>query len=113
MQTRLQTAAKGGHNATVPGLMLQIMREVCVCMYVCVLIHSLKLQRNVTDCGLQEGVAALFSGLLPSLVLTTHPAIQFHICDRLKALWLRHLRAKDQPRDATALELFVIGAMCV
>lgn len=53
-----------------------------------------------------EGVAALWNGTFPSLLLVLNPAIQFMIYEGLK----RQLR-RGIPRELSSLEVFVIGAI--
>lgn len=72
-----------------------------------------------------EGASALYKGMVPALVLTTNPAIQFVVFDRLKALWVgqkRRVQLKDSScseskTDASvqlsAIELLIIGATSV
>jgi len=60
----------------------------------------------------KEGTSSLFTGLGASLILTSNPAIQFMIFDRLKLMWIRILQARgEDARPPSAFELFVIGAM--
>lgn len=60
----------------------------------------------------QEGLSTFFAGLLPSFILTSNPAIQFLVFDRLKSLLLGILARRQTPRYViSALESFVIGAV--
>ena len=58
-----------------------------------------------------EGFSAFYTGLLPAFILTSNPAIQFLVFDRLKAMLEMILRQHENPRAISALESFVIGAM--
>jgi len=59
-----------------------------------------------------EGIASLWNGLIPSLVLTVNPAIQFLVFDKLKAWWLSRAEQETPPRKhLSALELMIIGSM--
>lgn len=71
-----------------------------------------------------EGASALYKGMVPALVLTTNPAIQFVVFDRLKAFWVdqkRRVQLKgsssecktDSSAQLSAIELLIIGAMSV
>uniref|UniRef100_A0A3Q3C2Z2 Solute carrier family 25 member 17 n=1 Tax=Haplochromis burtoni TaxID=8153 RepID=A0A3Q3C2Z2_HAPBU len=53
-----------------------------------------------------EGIAALWNGTFPSLLLVLNPAIQFMIYEGLK----RQLR-RGIPKELSSLEVFVIGAI--
>jgi Mitochondrial carrier protein len=66
-----------------------------------------------------EGVWSLFRGIVPSLILTSNPAIQFAAYDRIKAWWERQLASStdsdcdyesDTPQTTSALALFLMGA---
>lgn len=95
MQTRLQTGHGGGRSSSgITGV--------------------------VSDIVATEGLGALYKGMMPALVLTTNPAIQFMVFDKLKKWWRsvkRKRRADDDTAAAsaavelTAFEAFVIGAM--
>lgn len=62
-----------------------------------------------------EGPGILYKGLIPALVLTVNPALQFMVFDKLKSYWLRRKRvnpnALQNPEDLTHLESFIIGAI--
>jgi len=60
-----------------------------------------------------EGVASLYSGIVPSLILTTNPAIQFVAFDRIKAWWMQHIMTPSSdsaPAIPSAFALFLMGA---
>ena len=78
----------------------------------------------------KDGVVGLYRGFMPTLVLTLNPAIVFLVFDRLKHFWVKRIvkeynkRVKfleenphvqdtlpDKPREPSAFELFVMGAM--
>ena len=66
---------------------------------------------NLTD-GLykiikHEGVAALWSGTIPSLVLVTNPAVQFMIFELLK----RNLQSMLDRKELSPYHVFALGAM--
>ena len=68
---------------------------------------------GVWDCltriASEEGVAALWKGVGPSLVLVSNPSIQFVVYERLRG-FMEDL-AKKRGSAITALEFFVIGAI--
>ena len=58
-----------------------------------------------------EGFSAFYTGLLPAFILTTNPAIQFLVFDRLKAMLEMILQQHQFTRPISAVESFVIGAI--
>lgn len=54
----------------------------------------------------QDGVGALFAGVLPALVLVINPIIQYTIFEQIKNIII----AKDGPKAFTAVKAFFIGA---
>jgi hypothetical protein len=58
-----------------------------------------------------EGFEAFFAGIIPSFILTSNPAIQFLVFDRLKSLLLTILKQQMKDRPVSAVESFVIGAI--
>eukprot|EP01095_Lingulamoeba_sp_RSL-Kostka_P005643 TRINITY_DN1705_c3_g1_i1.p1 TRINITY_DN1705_c3_g1~~TRINITY_DN1705_c3_g1_i1.p1 ORF type:complete len:346 (+),score=94.80 TRINITY_DN1705_c3_g1_i1:310-1347(+) len=44
----------------------------------------------------KEGFFGLYKGLVPSLILTLNPAIQYMIFDKLKRFWLKYLRKRKR-----------------
>jgi adenine nucleotide transporter 17 len=56
----------------------------------------------------QEGWASLWSGCVPSLILVSNPTIQFVMYDTLRRL----LVAYRKKRNLTAMEYFLLGALC-
>ena len=58
-----------------------------------------------------EGFLAFYTGLLPAFILTSNPAIQFLVFDRLKAMLEMILQQHQSTRPINALESFVIGAV--
>jgi len=87
VQTRLMTTSRNelGVSHSFLGVLLRIIRE--------------------------DGLAQLWSGLMPAMVLCLNPAIQFLVFDRLKAWWVARLQARESPRKPSAVELFIIGAI--
>ena len=63
------------------------------------------------DIWRSEGLSAFYTGLLPAFILTSNPAIQFLVFDRLKAMLELILTQHQQVRPINALESFVIGAV--
>lgn len=55
----------------------------------------------------QEGLAALWSGTIPSLVLVTNPAIQFMIFEMLK----RNLQGLLDRKELSPFHIFTLGAI--
>ncbi len=68
---------------------------------------------GVWDCltriASEEGVAALWKGVGPSLVLVSNPSIQFVVYERLRSTMDEI--AKKRGSDITSLEFFVVGAI--
>ncbi len=63
----------------------------------------------------KEGLAGLYRGFLPSLILTSNPAIQLTAYDQLAAFMVRR-RARSLQRDVartklTSIEYFLLGAL--
>jgi len=86
VQTRIQTSKKiAGQNDSIIATFVRIVR--------------------------QEGLGALYTGIIPTLILTSNPAIQFLVFDRLRAWWAKRLEQSDKPRKPSALEIFIIGAI--
>lgn len=54
----------------------------------------------------QDGVGALFAGVLPALVLVINPIIQYTIFEQIKNIII----AKNGPKSFTAIKAFFIGA---
>ena len=50
----------------------------------------------------QDGVGALFAGVLPALVLVINPIIQYTIFEQIKNIII----AKDGPKAFTAIKAF-------
>lgn len=80
--------------------------------------------RGLVDClvkiGRQEGIRGLYKGLVPSLFLVSHGAIQFAVYEELKALAAGRRRstapaqrAQREPGRAplSSLEITVCGAL--
>jgi hypothetical protein len=64
----------------------------------------------------EEGISALFAGIIPSLVLTANPAIQFVVFDRLKTLAQSFIRSWQKAHEGMSMTLpaaysFLIGAI--
>lgn len=64
----------------------------------------------------EEGISALFAGIIPSLVLTANPAIQFVVFDRLKHLAQSFIRSWQKAHEGMSMTLpatysFLIGAI--
>lgn len=61
----------------------------------------------------REGVAALWHGLEPSLVLTSNPALQFMMFDTLMKFWTRRRTdaSHSGPARASALAVFFLAAL--
>uniref|UniRef100_A0A6G1SJA7 Peroxisomal membrane protein PMP34 n=1 Tax=Aceria tosichella TaxID=561515 RepID=A0A6G1SJA7_9ACAR len=54
----------------------------------------------------QEGVASLWSGTIPSLILVTNPAVQFMIFEMLK----RNLKSLLDKKELSPFHIFALGA---
>lgn len=55
----------------------------------------------------EEGISALWKGLIPSLILTTNPAIQHLVFDKLKTLVLN----SNKDKKPSAFHMFLVGAV--
>ena len=99
IQTRIMTAAK--HAATTAGSPAV---ATAVRANQSILSTALSIWR-------EEGFQAFYTGLLPAFILTTNPAIQFLVFDRLKSMLTVILRQHEHTRPINAIESFVIGAI--
>ena len=99
IQTRIMTAAK--QAATTAGSPAAA--------------TALKSHQSIVGTALriwrEEGFLSFYTGLLPAFILTTNPAIQFLVFDRLKSMLTVILRQHEHTRPISALESFVIGAI--
>jgi hypothetical protein len=59
----------------------------------------------------EDGLKTFWAGLIPAFILTTNPAIQSLMYDRMKHYWQKQLAKRDKPRNPSAVELFIMGAM--
>jgi len=57
----------------------------------------------------EEGIDALWSGTVASLILVSNPTINFVVYDKIRQMWVT--AAKEQGRNLTSLEIFVNGAI--
>lgn len=94
VQTRIMTAGKAA-DATVARLGIFAM---------------------ITKIAADEGVGALFAGIIPGLVLTSNPAIQFLVFDRLKLVAQQFIHQWQQSNAGMTMTLpaaysFLIGAI--
>lgn len=58
-----------------------------------------------------EGLQAFFAGIVPAFILSSNPAIQFLVFDRLKSIVLKILQQHMKARPLSAFESFIIGAI--
>lgn len=69
--------------------------------------------KGIWDCltriATEEGIAGLWNGVMPSLVLVSNPSIQFVTYENLKGPMQRYAKARG--RGITVLEFFVMGAI--
>eukprot|EP00160_Parvularia_atlantis_P003082 Unigene12567_Nuclearia_a/m.38173 Unigene12567_Nuclearia_a/g.38173 ORF Unigene12567_Nuclearia_a/g.38173 Unigene12567_Nuclearia_a/m.38173 type:complete len:314 (-) Unigene12567_Nuclearia_a:48-989(-) len=84
INTRIQTALPDQRKGIV-GTMMEIVRE--------------------------EGVAGLYKGIQPALVLSINPAITFLFYEKLKTIWETRIRAHDPKGRLSSFQFFVIGAV--
>ena len=92
VQTRIMTSTKQVASSTAPAASQSLVST------------ALSIWRN-------EGFSAFYTGLLPAFILTSNPAIQFLVFDRLKAMLTVILRQHEHTRPINAVESFVIGAI--
>lgn len=59
----------------------------------------------------EEGFTALFSGVLPALVLVVNPILQYTIFEQLKNLLEARRKASGKAATSTARDTFVLGAI--
>jgi len=57
----------------------------------------------------EEGIEALWSGTVASLILVSNPTIHFVVYDKVRQIWLT--AAKKQGRNLNSLEIFMNGAI--
>jgi len=74
-------------------------------------LHSAVKYNGIIDglikIGMLEGVSGLWSGMLPSLLLVSNPAIQFMVYEAIK----RNLQAVYDSKELSSLTYFCIGAL--
>ena len=96
IQTRIMTAAKHAATSSSSPAAVKVNHSI--------LATALTIWR-------EEGFLAFYTGLLPAFILTTNPAIQFLVFDRLKSMLTAILRQHEHTRPINAIESFVIGAI--
>ena len=99
IQTRIMTAAKHAATSSASPAVATAARA-----HHSILSTALSIWR-------EEGFFAFYTGLLPAFILTTNPAIQFLVFDRLKSMLTVILRQHEHTRPINAIESFVIGAI--
>lgn len=58
-----------------------------------------------------DGIAGLWRGLRPALVLTVNPAITYGLFERMKSLLLARKRSADPTAILTAIDTFILGLL--
>ena len=99
IQTRIMTAAKHAATSSASPAVATAVKA-----HQSILSTALSIWR-------EEGFFAFYTGLLPAFILTTNPAIQFLVFDRLKSMLTVILRQHEHTRPINAIESFVIGAI--
>jgi len=64
---------------------------------------------TLTRVAKEEGVLALWSGTVASLILVSNPTINFVVYDKVRSVMLE--AAKKQGRKMTSVEIFINGAI--
>jgi len=74
---------------------------------------EIKPYKGMYDClarvAKEEGILALWSGTIASLILVSNPTINFVVYDKIRQIWVS--AAKKQGRSLTSVEIFVNGAI--
>lgn len=88
---------------------------MCRCIRVCVWGGFLFLFSLFQDVFLriirEEGIAALWSGTVPSLLLVSNPVIQFVAYEQSKWLWHRLFKSGGAAPALTTVEYFLLAAV--